>query len=105
MLSGACLVCPAEWKNHAPVPALEITLPRAAAFRFQHLFPGGAEFPEVCITGDHNLFGIGQRMVRINRYDAVDQPAVSRFRGDWLGGIKSCILKKLPRRARDDKAV
>src|SRR2546425_451799 len=66
-LGGSVLLRPAEGPDHPPMPALKITLPRAAALRLQEGFLPMAERVQVCVARDDDFFLLGQTLPRTRR--------------------------------------
>ena len=76
-LGGLALLIPAERPDHPPMPALKITLPRAAAMRFQESFLPLAECAQVRVAGDDNFFLFGHSFARTGRNHLANPPSVS----------------------------
>ena len=105
VLGGLALLMPAERPDHPPMPALKITLPHAAALRFQESFLPLAERAQVRVAGDDNFFRFGQLFARTRRNHLANLSAVSGGVGFRQGRLEAGILKKLLRRTGDDETA
>src|SRR5262249_18627922 len=66
---------------------------------------GVAEGEEIGITWNDNFFGLSRRLARAARNHLSDQTPVGRIIHWSAAGIKSRVLKKLPRRSRQHETV
>src|ERR1039458_3509103 len=85
-------------KNHAPMAAHKIGLPRAAAFRLEQRFMRLAEGAQTVIAGDHDPLRFRARPAGIARDDLADEPAIGFRVHRGPARVETGMIKKLPRR-------
>ena len=92
-------------KNHPPVAAQKIGLPRAAQFRLEQRFVRPAERTQTVEAGNHHAFRFRARPARIAGDNLADEPPISfRFHQRQFR-CKTGVIKKLPRRAHHHEAT
>src|ERR1035437_473167 len=92
-------------KNHAPMAAHKIGLPRAAAFRLEQRFMGPAEGAQTVVTGDHDPLRFRARPAGIARDDLADEPAIGFRIRRGQARVETGMIKKLPRRPDDHETA
>ena len=103
LIGGAPLVAASERKNGSPVAALEVALPRAAAFALKDFSVITAESAEIWVAGDHDFIAVGRRFSRAVGENATnDRRVVCCF---WQCGIEARMIEELPGSANDDETM
>lgn len=95
----------AEGHDEAPVAALEIALPRAAASEFKQRGLRGAEAMQIRIAGDDDFFRFGREFGGVRGGDAANQFAIGGGIGDGEVGVETGVFEELLGGAGHDKAV
>src|SRR5437879_1716627 len=94
-----------EGKNHAPMAALEVALPGAAAIGLKQFLAREAERVEIGVTGDFNFIGIGKAVPGIGGDYASGESAIGAFICQWLLRSETSIEEKLPGGTRQDETM
>ena len=94
-----------ERQDHAPVAALEITSPCAAALLLKQVSLRHAEVEEIGEAGNDDALFLRHIVAGIAAHDSSDQFAIRGFIRRWLRWIKARKLEELPRRPRHHEAV
>src|SRR6266436_630522 len=89
------LMPPGEGKDHAPVTALKIALPRATTSRLEQSLPRAAEPEQVCIAWENNALIFRQLAPWAYGQNAPDQFLISLLVRDGQIRIKAGMVEKL----------